>query len=349
MKPNVYYEIPTDRYLFNKSEKPEEKIRQWVLFELLTTFGVNINNIQVEVPVKVGTRTHYADIVIYDNKKPIVVIECKRKEDNKPENSTDQAISYASSKEINAVYAISTNGKYWNCSKKINNEWSNVLEIPKFSRIENDNYQRIESVMIHLHEFKYIAKYFFETIAEDNVEDFFNSLQNFHVGNPFERRINSDLFNGADYLMKVVTHGPLVKREYDEGNLGAAFSSFTKYALDNGILESERLIKYPDMLDAREKIINLIFIFDIVQKKSVVKTLEIKLCLVVHSMLRYLLECLKKDKRLSYSARDVYLIQDYIDSSLKEQIGLRLPKDNEDLLEFNVYCRHQEADDFEPC
>ena len=347
MKPNVYYEIPTDRYIFNKNEKPEEKIRQWVLFEILTTFGVNIKNIQVEVPVKVGTKTHFADIVIYENYKPIVVIECKRKEDNKPRNSLNQAISYASSKEINAVYAVSTNGIYWKCSKKENNEWNDILEIPKFSLADEGNYKRIESIMIHFDEFKYITKYFFETVSEENVKDFFNKLQVFFTGNPFDKKISSNLFHGTDYLMRVVTHGPLVKNEYDEGNLRAAFDSFTKYALNSDLVESKMLAKYPDMLNTREKLINMVFIFENVQKKAAVKTLEVKLCSVVHSMLLYLLNCLKKRKRLYYSARDVYLIQNYIDSSLKEQIGFRLPKENEDLLEFNVYCRHREDSDFE--
>lgn len=341
MKPNAYYEIPTDRYIFNKNEKPEEKIRQWVLFEILTTFGVNIKNIQVEVPVKVGTKNHFADIVVYDNYKPVMVIECKRSEDNKPRISLDQAISYASSKEINAAYAVSTNGTYWKCSKKENDEWNDIIEIPKLSSIDNRSYQRIESMMIHLDDFKHITKYFFETIAEENVGDFFNRLQTFFTRNPFEGKINSNLFYGTDCLMRVVAHGPLVTNKYDEGNLKAAFNEFMKYALSNDLVDSKNLVNHPDMLNTREKLINMVFIFENIQKKVAVKTREIKLCFVVHSMFLYLLNCLKNKKRLYYSARDVYLIQDYIDSSLKEQVGFRLPKANEDLSEFSAYCRHQ--------
>jgi hypothetical protein len=33
MKPNIYYEIPEDRYIFNKKKTPEEKIRQWAIYE----------------------------------------------------------------------------------------------------------------------------------------------------------------------------------------------------------------------------------------------------------------------------------------------------------------------------
>lgn len=65
MPPKPFYEVSPQAYLFNKNhETPEEKVRQWALFELLSTYGICINNIDVERQVKVGTRNHRADIVI---------------------------------------------------------------------------------------------------------------------------------------------------------------------------------------------------------------------------------------------------------------------------------------------
>lgn len=76
MPPKPYYDVSTEAYLFGKTkEKPEEKVRQWVLFELLSTYGISINSIQVERQVKVGTRTHFADIVILKENTPFVVQE----------------------------------------------------------------------------------------------------------------------------------------------------------------------------------------------------------------------------------------------------------------------------------
>jgi hypothetical protein len=46
MPPKSFYEINPKAYLFGKSdETPEEKVRQWVLFELLSTYGICINNL----------------------------------------------------------------------------------------------------------------------------------------------------------------------------------------------------------------------------------------------------------------------------------------------------------------
>lgn len=339
MKPNSYYDVLEDRYLFGKKSLPEEKVRQWVIYELLSTFGANINNLKIEAPVRVGTKTHYADIIIYKNHTPLIVIECKRKEDNKCETAFDQAISYASAKEISAPYAVATNGIYWKCANYRNAHWYDILEIPSLNKEEID-YIKIENLMSHFHDLKYITKYFFETISAENVKDFFQHLQEFHVGNPFPQNIDHNLYHGADYLMRVVTHGPLVETEYDEKNLRAAYKNFVNHALSHNIVKSNQVGKYPDTLNTIEKLITISYIFKNYEEKTVISTIESKLCKVIHSIVLYLIKCVKKMKAINYSARDVHLIQDYIDSNLKKQLSLRLPKPNEDLHEFNIYCQH---------
>ena len=98
MPPKAYYDVKASAYIFGMSdEKPEEKVRQWVLFELLTTYGISINDIEVERPVRVGTRNHRADVVILIEGAPLVVIECKRREDDDIAQGISQAVSYASS------------------------------------------------------------------------------------------------------------------------------------------------------------------------------------------------------------------------------------------------------------
>ncbi|MBD1933689.1 MULTISPECIES: type I restriction enzyme HsdR N-terminal domain-containing protein [Cyanophyceae] len=111
MSPRPFYEVKPSHYLFNKQETPEEKVRQWILFELLSTYAVPIGNIDVEKPVRVGTRTHRADIVIYQDFIPYIVIECKNQEDKSPDQGLDQAISYASC--LGAKFAVYTNGWDW--------------------------------------------------------------------------------------------------------------------------------------------------------------------------------------------------------------------------------------------
>ena len=119
MSPKPFYEINPQAYLFDRSdETPEEKVRQWALFELLSTYGVSINNIEIERPVKVGTRNHRADIVVLRESVPYVVIECKKWDDKKEEQGTQQALSYADANTMKARFAVYTNGDIWKVKKK---------------------------------------------------------------------------------------------------------------------------------------------------------------------------------------------------------------------------------------
>lgn len=131
MSPKPFYEVKPTHYLFNKQETPEEKVRQWVLFELLSTYAVHIGNIEVEKPVKVGTRTHYADIVIYQEHIPHVVIECKNQDNKAQDKSLEQAISYASC--LGAKYAVYTNGRDWIVKRSFDGSWEVVPDLPTYT------------------------------------------------------------------------------------------------------------------------------------------------------------------------------------------------------------------------
>lgn len=128
MSPRPFYEVKPSHYLFNKQEKPEEKVRQWILFELLSTYAVHIESIDVEKPVRVGTRPHYADIVIYQDHIPYIVIECKNQEDKYPDKGLEQAISYASC--LGAKFAVYTNGRDWKVRRFLDSSWEVVPDLP---------------------------------------------------------------------------------------------------------------------------------------------------------------------------------------------------------------------------
>ncbi len=131
MSPRPFYEVKPTHYLLNKSETPEEKVRQWVLFELISTYSVHINNIEVEKPVKVGTRTHRADIVVYQDHIPYVIIECKKQDDRKLEQGLEQAVSYANC--LGAKFSVYTNGQIWQVKRFLNSSWEIVTDIPAFN------------------------------------------------------------------------------------------------------------------------------------------------------------------------------------------------------------------------
>lgn len=127
-----FYKIPFKSYLFEKNEHPEEEVRQWVLFELLSSYGININNIEVETPVKIGSKKFRADIVVKKDHIPYIVIECKSRDIERMDDALEQAISYA--EYLGASFVISTNSHKWLVKKKQKNgAWEYVVDINDYN------------------------------------------------------------------------------------------------------------------------------------------------------------------------------------------------------------------------
>lgn len=61
------------------ADTPEERVRQWIIGELLDTFGVPAHLMMSEAGMKYAAKSYRADILIYDrNGAPLAVVECKR-------------------------------------------------------------------------------------------------------------------------------------------------------------------------------------------------------------------------------------------------------------------------------
>lgn len=87
MKLRAFHNISIDDYLFKSNPKmemykPEEKVRQWMLKELIESYGYLREDIDIEFQMKIGSKTYYADIVIYKksnySKVPYILIEVKK-------------------------------------------------------------------------------------------------------------------------------------------------------------------------------------------------------------------------------------------------------------------------------
>jgi predicted type IV restriction endonuclease len=152
MPPNNYYDVPTECHLYSKKTQPEEEVRQWVMFELLSTYGYTINQIKSEVTVKYGTINCRADVVVYLNEKPFVVIECKRRDGyRKSQNPMAQAKSYAAAPAINAPYAVFTDGNKWLVEKLTEHGWVVYPDIPKNKGVDKTSIQ-LDEVLNDLHD-----------------------------------------------------------------------------------------------------------------------------------------------------------------------------------------------------
>lgn len=234
MPPRPFYDVEPALYLFGKNEeKPEEGVRQWVLFELLSTYGELVRNIRIEWPVRVGTRTHFADIVVLRNHVPHVVIECKRWEDEKVDRCISQAISYASADEIRAEFAVCTNGRKWLVKRKVENEW---VPVPDIST-SRDLYLGIEldSLLDFVHSFRPLLYWLHRAVPEDRAQEYLGNLQRFFVCNPwFTDSTNRDLWQATEFLSRNLIHTPAIQDDYTMGNLRAAFEIYVRYLLSIG-------------------------------------------------------------------------------------------------------------------
>lgn len=228
MPPKPFYEINPQAYLFGKNnETPEEKVRQWALFELLSTYGVSINNVEVERPVKVGTRNHRADIVILQDRTPYVVIECKKWGDKKKKQGMQQALSYADANTMKARFAVYTNGDLWEVKRKMGDEWVEIPDLPK--RVDGDYLVKLDELVRSINDFKPALYWLNQTVPATEAFAYFSCLQILFYRTTYPLNfLDKELNIGTDNLLRVICakgHHP----NYLEGKMLTACKSFSSY------------------------------------------------------------------------------------------------------------------------
>lgn len=229
MSPKPFYEVESKKYLFGQNANmPEEKVRQWALFELISTYGVPITQLEVEVRVKVGTSTHRADIVIHKDAAPYVVVECKRLEEKDHDKALSQAKSYADAHTMQAPIVVYTNGKQWLVQQKINNQWASLPDLPSWR--EFNSHTSIVDLMHSLENQRPVFFWHNQSINKENAPLFFAALQQTIRGLqvPFQS-LNEELKFGTDNLLRVLAHAGNGHPDYRTGKLHAACSAFATY------------------------------------------------------------------------------------------------------------------------
>ena len=215
MPPKTFYHINPEAFIFrakfkeSKNDKewvapPEEKVRQWILYELIRTYGYLINAIKIKQRITVGTRRHFADIVIFKDDRPFIVIECKRRKFNKIEQGVDQAISYAASKQIMAECAVFSNGRQWIVKRLINNEWVTILDIPKL--IDDEYQNQLEPFIIELHDILPCLYWIDKPVPANEAKDFFSCLDEVFYGHSlFNSGLNKNLKFTTDLVLRILS------------------------------------------------------------------------------------------------------------------------------------------------
>lgn len=156
MKKNIklghYRNISIEDYLFidkiTNKYSSEEKIRQWLLYELKESYGYQEKNLDIEFPVQMGSRKGFVDIVVYklENRKkiPFILIETKSY-NNEVATGHEQLKSYmAVVPEVE--YGITTNGRE---ILIIDRDGREVRDIPE-AELCNEDEQSEYSIYIDL-------------------------------------------------------------------------------------------------------------------------------------------------------------------------------------------------------
>lgn len=236
-----FYTVGQDAWLFTgaaiqpegKRARPEEDVRQWCLHELLRAYGVCIVNIGIETPVRVGTRTHRADIVVLRDGHPYIVIECKPRRTRKHDDAMKQAISYATAADVNAEFAAYTNGNVWWVRRRVKDQWVPVPDLPTFrDGTPNTDWR---DILLAVDRAGPALYWLDESIPVKQVSEYFGALQRFfHASNEITADTDHRILWTADHVLRVLDD---VNRHpnYTGEKLSHACDGLNKYWQSSGV------------------------------------------------------------------------------------------------------------------
>lgn len=341
MQMRAFYKVKTDRYLFNRNDGPEERIRQWVISELLSTYGININQIEVEVPIRVGTRTHYADIVVYKDLVPYIVIECKREETKSLKVALDQAISYADSSKLKASYVICTNGREWLVRKKVNQIWEIVPDV-EIRKITNPTMD-LSSFLFLIEDLKPIFYWLHREVPAKHSMNFFSNVHTLIYSSVFYGGLG--LHDGFDHLVRVLANDPTLSKDYGMEKMAIAFESFMDYFLAMGISEHRAR---PEGYYNYELVNILLTSFErLTFASSGIANREIRWLRLITVHLQYLLDNVRKGEVLDVPATLITEYYAFFKPFCEDQLSVMLPEniEQEEIKTIRIICEPSDITD----
>ncbi len=118
---------------------PEEKVQAVAFLKLVLTYGYAPERIEQFVPVKIGSDTREADIIVYNNDDHTsarIVVECKREGSVREfDQAKEQAFSYAATGTVRAEYFWVTSGiknEYFQIPAEEPKEYRTVADVPQY-------------------------------------------------------------------------------------------------------------------------------------------------------------------------------------------------------------------------
>lgn len=110
---------------------PEEWVRQHFVHMLVNHYNYPKTALAVEARITVNRQPKRFDILAYDaNNKPLLVVECKRTDEQLTYRTLEQALAY--NHALHAPYIAITNGMETICMKKELSEYEFTDRIPEY-------------------------------------------------------------------------------------------------------------------------------------------------------------------------------------------------------------------------
>lgn len=341
MPPRQFYEIEPVNYLFGKSDRPEEKVRQWTIFELLSTYGFNINSLQIEVQCKIGSKYFPADIVVYQDHIPLIVFECKRQDNQNQEESIKQAISYAN--YLKAEFVVFTNGNLWVVKRRIKDNWYPVSDIEK--KADKPDNKSITALLWFLSNARPLLFWAYRSVPIKHAKKFMTLLQVF-VSMEFHSRflddVDKNLLGTTQSLAELACSGredlSFGVGEFEIKKIKIAafyFENYSKSFNDEVGFGNKDFYDYQALLNTLAS-----YLADLVNRQKDLCGNNKSLARLTLSIAQYMQRVLENNRYQDIPASLLVELQNFIDGIIISKLGMSIPDilDDGDFQEFKILC-----------
>lgn len=344
-----FYNIPEKAWLFKepaserslsdkKWSSAEESVRQWCLHELIRSYGVRVDCLEIERPVKVARerKPHRADIVVLRDGEPYVVVECKAQTIKNLDAAMQQAQNYAALLDMKATYAVATNGDQWHVRRNYVGEWLPVADLPSFAQGREETEWRLAlTTIMALNPFLYWLD---RPVPAKEAACYFAALQRFfYARNEITATTNRVLLKVADRLLRVLS-GIHNDPHYAAMKMQECSKAFAGYCEEQSVEPSAYGSDLWDLASAASADLDVLL-----DNNRGHKSLDIALMRLIRALFGYLCN-LGPAKRITHQEVQMEVqreIRDYLNMALVVRFHATLPDalDSVSVQEIRDICR----------